>query len=90
MLILAPTLKYTFPLPTLPHFHTRGKESPCNAGDSSLIPGLEDPLEKETATLREIPWTACQATVHGVTEESDMIEHACIKITFTTQNFLKT
>ena len=52
-----------------------------------MIPGLEDPLEKETATLQEIPWTACQATVHGVTEESDMTEQACIKMTITTQNF---
>ena len=26
------------------------KESACNAGDLGLIPGLEDPLEKELAT----------------------------------------
>ena len=39
-----------------------GKESTCNAGDSGLIPGSEDPLEKEMATHSsilawEIPWT---------------------------------
>ena len=28
----------------------RGKESACNAGDPGLIPGSEDPLEKEMAT----------------------------------------
>ena len=27
-----------------------GKESACNVGDLGLIPGLEDPLEKEMAT----------------------------------------
>ena len=39
-----------------------GKESACNAGDSSLTPGLEDPLKKEMATHASIlawriPWT---------------------------------
>ena len=39
-----------------------GKESACNAGDLGLIPGLEDPLEKGTAThsrvlARSISWT---------------------------------
>ena len=39
-----------------------GKESACNAGDPGLIPGGEDPLEKEVATHSgilawEIPWT---------------------------------
>ena len=38
-----------------------GKESACNAGDPGLIPGSEDPLEKEIATHSgiltwEIPW----------------------------------
>ena len=37
------------------------KESACNAGDPSLIPGLEDPLEKGMATHSSIlawriPW----------------------------------
>ena len=39
-----------------------GKESACNAGDLGLIPGWEDPLEKEMATHSstlawKIPWT---------------------------------
>ena len=42
-----------------------GKKSACNAGntgDMSLIPGWEDPLEKEMANYSnilawEIPWT---------------------------------
>ena len=39
-----------------------GKESTCNAGDSGLIPGSEDPLEKGMATHSSIlawriPWT---------------------------------
>ena len=39
-----------------------GKESACNAGDLGLIPGREDPLEKEMATHSSIlawriPWT---------------------------------
>ena len=31
-----------------------GKESACSAGDPGLIPGLEDPLEKEMATHSSI------------------------------------
>ena len=39
-----------------------GKESTCSVGDLGSIPGLEDPLEKETATHTsilawKIPWT---------------------------------
>ena len=39
-----------------------GKESACNGGDVGSIPGLEDPLEKGTATYSSIlawriPWT---------------------------------
>ena len=39
-----------------------GKEFACNAGDPSLIPESEDPLEKEMAShssilARTIPWT---------------------------------
>ena len=38
-----------------------GKESACNAGHLGSIPGREDPLEKEMATLSSIlawriPW----------------------------------
>ena len=39
-----------------------GKDSACSAGDQGLIPGWEDPLEKEMATHSSflawrIPWT---------------------------------
>ena len=39
-----------------------GKESACSAGDLSLIPGTEDPLETGMATYPNIlewiiPWT---------------------------------
>ena len=39
-----------------------GKESACSAEDTGLIPGGEDPLEKEMAThssilVWRIPWT---------------------------------
>ena len=34
-----------------------GKESACNAGDPSWIPGSEDPLEKEILLAWRIPWT---------------------------------
>ena len=52
------------------------KASARNAGDLGSIPGWEDSLEKEMATLSsilawKIPWTeggAWQATVHGVTK----------------------
>ena len=41
---------------------SKGKESACNAGDLSSIPGPEDPLEKKMATHASIlawriPWT---------------------------------
>ena len=41
---------------------SEGKVSACNAGDTDLIPGLEDPLEKELASHSSIltwriPWT---------------------------------
>ena len=51
-----------------------GKESACSAGDLSLIPGLEDLLEKEMTTHSsilawEIPWTEEPGRlVHGVAE----------------------
>ena len=54
-----------------------GKESACNTGDTGdvgLIPGQEDPLEKEMATHSsilawKIPWTGAWWTVvHGVTK----------------------
>ena len=38
------------------------KESACSAGDPDSVPGSEEPLEKEMATLSsilawEVPWT---------------------------------
>ena len=33
---------------------SRGKESTYNAGDAGLIPGWEDPLEKEMVTHSSI------------------------------------
>ena len=53
-----------------------GKESACNTGDLSLIPGRENPLEKEMAThisilAWRIPWT--EELVHGH-KESDKTE----------------
>ena len=52
---------------------------PAHAGDVSLIPGLEDPLEKEMATHSGIlalensmDRGAWQATVLEVAKESDM------------------
>ena len=51
-----------------------GKESTCNAGDLSLIPGKEDLLDKEMAThlsvlAWEIQWTKEPGGTidHGVT-----------------------
>ena len=48
-----------------------GKKSACNAGDLGLIPGWEDPLEKEMAAHfsilpRDPMRGAWWATVHGV------------------------
>ena len=41
-----------------------GKESACSARDSSLIPGVDDPLEKEMAT--QLPRISCgQRTLVG-------------------------
>ena len=48
-----------------------GKESACNAGDPGLIPGWEDPLEKQMATQYSLLGNSmdrgvCWATVHVV------------------------
>ena len=47
-----------------------GKESACNAGDPSSIPGLEDPLEKEMAihssVAWKIPWTEEPGTLQSM------------------------
>ena len=55
-----------------------GKESACNAGDPSSIPGLEDPLEKEMAIhpsilAWKIPWTEESGELQSMgSQESDM------------------
>ena len=56
LFLVSPMIKLGFPC------GSDGKESACNAGDLGLIPGLEDPLEKGTAThsrvlARSISWT---------------------------------
>ena len=56
------------------------KNLPVNAGDMGMIPGQEDPLEKEMAThssilIWEILWTEEPGgliIVDGITKESDM------------------
>ena len=60
------------------------KNPPANVGDVGLIPGLEDPLEEEMATHSSILAWEIQGTEGpgggyspGVTEESDMPQHAC-------------
>ena len=50
------------------------KNLPANTGNMGSILGQEDPLKEEMATHSnilawEIPWT--EATVHGITKESD-------------------
>ena len=50
------------------------KDLPANAGDMGLIPGREDPLEKEMATHFSIPacgipWTEEPAGRHGVAKK---------------------
>ena len=50
------------------------KNLPAKAGDMGLIPGQEDPLEKEIATCSSIlAWDqgAWWAIVHGVAKELD-------------------
>ena len=56
------------------------KNPPANAGDTGLILGLKDPLEKEMATYSsiltwEIPWTEEPGglQVHGGHKELDTI-----------------
>ena len=44
------------------------KESVCSAGDSGLIPGSEDPLEKEMATHFSLTWKI------PCTEEPDRLQ----------------
>ena len=46
-----------------------GKDSVCNEGDPGLIPGSEDPLEKEMAnhsSILAIPWTDEPGGLHSM------------------------
>ena len=61
------------------------KESACQAGDTTSIPGQEDSLEKEMATHSsilawEIPWIEEPGRLQSiVTKQSDTAEHThCI------------
>ena len=63
------------------------EESVCSAGDPSSVPAWEDALGEEMAPHSSIlAWRipkdrgAWWATVHEVTEESDMTERASISI----------
>ena len=60
------------------------KESACNAGDPSLIPGWEDPLEKRMTTQysfleNSMDRGACWAIAHGVTKSQTGLSnfHSC-------------
>ena len=62
---------------------SEGKASACNAGDLGLIPGQEDPLEKETAphssTLAwKIPWTEKSGRLQSM--GSQRVGHDCLKL----------
>ena len=57
-----------------------GKESACNAGGPSSIPGLEDPLEKEMAThpctlAWKILWMEEPGGLRSMEEESATNHH---------------
>ena len=63
-----------------------GKESACSAGDLGLIPGQEDPLEKEMATYSRIlawriPWTKEPRGLQST--ESQRVRHDRMTNTFT-------
>ena len=56
------------------------KNPPANAGDTGLIPGWQDPLEKEMTTHSiilawRIPWTEKPGRLQSMgSQESDMTE----------------
>ena len=70
---------YIAPFPDFPGGSV-GEESACNAGDPGLIPGGEDPLEKEVATHSgilawEIPCTEEPGGLQSMgSQELDMTE----------------
>ena len=65
------------------------KNPPANAGDVGLIPGSGRSPGGGGGNPVQCPWLenpidrgACWATVHGVTKESDMTEHARIECVY--------
>ena len=63
------------------------RNPPTNAGDVGLIPGSGRSLGggdgnpvKHSCLENPIDRGACWATVHDVTKESDMAEHACMHV----------
>ena len=79
--VLKSTTKYVF-FQGFPS-SSAGKESACSAGDPSLIPGSEDPLEKRNAAHSSI--LACRipmdtaaswAAVHGVAKSQTQLRPA--------------
>ena len=53
-----------------------GKESACNAGDSVLSLGWEDPLEKGTTTHSSIlAWRTAVTIVHGVAKSRTQLSN---------------
>ena len=70
-------MKFAFEFP----WWLNSKEFPCNAGDTGLVHGSGDTLEKGTAVHSsilawEIPWTESGGlhTVQGVIKELDMMK----------------
>ena len=57
-----------------------GKESACNVRDLGLIPGLEDPLEKETATHSSISSLENSMDYPWGCKESDMTEQLSLSL----------
>ena len=56
-----------------------GKESPCNVGDPGLIPGREDPLEKETATHSSIlAWKILWTEKSGLSMGTQTVRHGWV------------
>ena len=57
-----------------------GKESACNVRDLGLIPGLEDPLEKETATHCSVSSLENSMDYPWGCKESDMTEQLSLSL----------
>ena len=82
------SISFTYYLLTLTYFTGGwdGKKSTCNAGDMSLIPGLEDPLEEEIITHSSIlawriPWTEEPGGLQSMWLQR--VRHDCGTNTFT-------